>query len=129
VARLFCLARNGAEPRGRKSCHRHCGTGDRGRAVLWPDQPIEAECVNAGPKGSCERPRGFSYRKMKAARSPFFEAGGKRSRALARAEGALAAHPQERQHSAAEGGRRDRVRRTGALRECVATGVDGGNIR
>jgi hypothetical protein len=91
--------------------------------------PIETECVNAGPKGSCERPRGFSHGKMKAARSPFFEAGGKRSRALARAQGALAAHPQERQHSAAEGGRRDRVRRTGVLRECVATGVDGGNIR
>jgi hypothetical protein len=27
------------------------------------DQPIEAECVNAGLKGSCERPRGFSNKK------------------------------------------------------------------
>jgi hypothetical protein len=55
-------------------------------------------------------------RKMKAARSPLCEAGGKRRRAPAGADEARsAAHPQERQHSAAEGGTRDRVRPAGAL--------------
>src|SRR4029450_7774030 len=28
-----------AKPRGRKSHRRRCGSGDRGAAVLWPDQP------------------------------------------------------------------------------------------
>jgi uncharacterized protein (DUF736 family) len=28
-----------AKPRGRKSHRRPCGSGDRGSAVLWPDQP------------------------------------------------------------------------------------------
>src|SRR5215212_2574726 len=28
-----------AKPRGRKSHRRCCGSGDRGAAVLWPDQP------------------------------------------------------------------------------------------
>ena len=28
-----------AKPRGRKSNRRRCGSGDRGAAVLWPDQP------------------------------------------------------------------------------------------
>ncbi len=54
-----------------------------------------------------------SERKMKAARSPLFGAGGKRRRTPAGAR--LAAHPQERQHSAAAGGTRDRVRPAGAL--------------
>jgi hypothetical protein len=54
--------------------------------------------------------------KMKAARSPLFEAGGKRRRAPAGAKARFAAHPQERQHSAAEGGTRDRVRPAGSLR-------------
>ena len=54
--------------------------------------------------------------KKKAARSPLFEAGGKRRRAARPAPQARdAAHPQERQHSAAEGGTRDRVRPAGAL--------------
>jgi hypothetical protein len=57
---------------------------------------------------------------MKAARSPPFEAGGKRRRAPAGAEGALAAHPQERQHSAAEGGTRERVRPAPKLSACGA---------
>jgi hypothetical protein len=54
--------------------------------------------------------------KMKAARSPLFEAGGKRRRAPAGAKARFTAHPQERQHSAAEGGTRDRVRPAGSLR-------------
>jgi hypothetical protein len=29
-----------AKPRGRKSHRRRCGTGDRGAAVLWPDQAV-----------------------------------------------------------------------------------------
>ena len=33
-----------AKPRGRKSHRRRCGPGDRGAAVLWPDQAIEAAC-------------------------------------------------------------------------------------
>ncbi len=34
-----------AKPRGRKSNRRRCGSGDRGAAVLWPDQPKERPWV------------------------------------------------------------------------------------
>jgi hypothetical protein len=83
------------------------------RAVGTPLRPSDLG-LDRRNGTTAQRPRGFSHTKMKAARSPFFEASGKRRRASARAEGALAAHPQERQHSAAEGGTRDRVRRAGA---------------
>ena len=52
--------------------------------------------------------------RIKAARSPLCKAGGRdASRPAPKARSA--AHPQERQHSAAEGGTRDRVRPAGAL--------------
>src|SRR5215831_8251120 len=35
-----------AKPRGRKSRRRHCGTGDRGAAVLWPDQAIRGRVAS-----------------------------------------------------------------------------------
>src|SRR6516225_3426071 len=38
-----------AKPRGRKSHRRHCGTGDRGADVLWPDQAIRGPVARAGP--------------------------------------------------------------------------------
>src|SRR4029077_4295821 len=38
-----------AKPRGRKSHRRHCGLGDRGAAVLWPDQAITGHVTRAGP--------------------------------------------------------------------------------
>ncbi len=38
---LSCLARNGLQPRGRKSMRRRCGSGDRGAAGLRPDQAKE----------------------------------------------------------------------------------------
>ena len=36
-----------AKPRGRKSIHSRCGTGDRGAAVLWPDQAMRGHVVRA----------------------------------------------------------------------------------
>lgn len=46
LKRLSCLARNGREPRGRKSQQRRCGSADRGAAGLRPDRAIkEASCV------------------------------------------------------------------------------------
>src|SRR6202020_3670985 len=45
AARVSCLARNaGFAGRGRKSHRRHCVSGDRGAAVLRPDQAIERPC-------------------------------------------------------------------------------------
>src|SRR6185437_16054107 len=38
-AETFLPREEWAKPRGRKSQRRHCGSGDRGAAVLWPDQP------------------------------------------------------------------------------------------
>jgi hypothetical protein len=38
-----------AKPRGRKSHRRRCGIGDRGAAVLWPDQAIRGRVARVGP--------------------------------------------------------------------------------
>src|SRR5450432_1693204 len=38
AVRVSCRARNGLQPRGRKSIRRRCVSGDRGAAVLRPDQ-------------------------------------------------------------------------------------------
>jgi hypothetical protein len=49
AVRLFLAREEWAKPRGRKS-HRHrCGPGDRGAAVLWPDQAIRGPVARAGP--------------------------------------------------------------------------------
>src|SRR5215510_8979737 len=39
----------GKDTRGRKSHRRRCGPGDRGAAVLWPDQAIGGRVACAGP--------------------------------------------------------------------------------
>src|ERR1700734_1379007 len=45
AGRVSCLARNaGSAGRGRKSHRRRCVSGDRGAAVLRPDQAIERPC-------------------------------------------------------------------------------------
>src|SRR5882672_1915021 len=43
-----------AKPRGRKSNRRRCGSGDRGAAVLWPDQPIRGRGSRAKTASSGE---------------------------------------------------------------------------
>jgi hypothetical protein len=61
---------------------------------------------------------------MEAARSPFCEAGGRRRGAPAALKARNATHRQERQHSAAEGRTRDRVRpaRSSICGACAARG-------
>jgi hypothetical protein len=61
---------------------------------------------------------------MKAARSPHFEAGGKRRRGSPGPKARNAAHPQERQHRAAAGGTRDRVRPARSSLNAAATPHD-----
>ena len=46
----FLAREEWAKPRGRKSIRRHCGSGDRGVAGLWPDRAIE------GPGARLPRP-------------------------------------------------------------------------
>jgi hypothetical protein len=47
--RLSWLARGMGEAQGKKVSRRRCGTGDRGAAVLWPDQAIRGRVACAGP--------------------------------------------------------------------------------
>src|SRR5271170_2983843 len=70
---LSCLARNGrtgvptgqapwgGKPRGRKSHRRRCGSGDRGAAVLRPDQAKERPC---GQRAE-QHPREKTWRTLK----------------------------------------------------------------
>lgn len=54
----------GVVAQGKKVDWRHCGTGDRGAAVVWPDPPIaEAASVRSDRQGSItETWRGSLYR-------------------------------------------------------------------
>jgi hypothetical protein len=44
---FLVLREEWAKPRGRKSIRRRCGKGDRGAAVLWPDQAIRGHVARA----------------------------------------------------------------------------------
>jgi hypothetical protein len=48
-----------AKLRGRKSHRRRCGIGDRGAAVLWPDQAIRGHVARAGPTALSRRRGGY----------------------------------------------------------------------
>ena len=64
-----------AQPRGRKSIRRRCGSGDRGAAVLRPDQAMRGRVVRApnsilarrrgGRRAPCTRGRTFQAKKKK----------------------------------------------------------------
>src|SRR5215472_13603824 len=55
----FLLREEWAKPRGRKSHRRRCGIGDRGAAVLWPDQAIRGHVARAGPTALRRRRGGY----------------------------------------------------------------------
>src|SRR5580704_350407 len=59
-----------AKPRGRKSHRRRCGSGDRGAAVLWPDQPGRGR--GSAPK---QHPREKTWLTQKVLRKTSGQAG------------------------------------------------------
>jgi hypothetical protein len=56
---LFSLRGEGATRGGKTPPPRRCGTGDRGAAVLWPDQAIRGHVARAGPTALRRRRGGY----------------------------------------------------------------------
>jgi hypothetical protein len=56
---FLARARNGRSPGEESRSVRRCGTGDRGAAVLWPDQAMRGQMARAGPTALRRRRGGY----------------------------------------------------------------------